>query len=274
MRAWQLHTPAADQLPLEAVLELTAGLREDADCLAAVAVDAARHHGWAWGEVASAAGLSEASARARWGGVRVSRLVSARVPLYSALPAHRELPPSAVYPETDVQAEGKGAPVAARELCTALRTLYERSGVSHRRVSDSTGLPVAVVTSVLDGHMVPSWPETYLLTHAAGGDPQDMRPLWQHAWGMPSPNEMRNSGGDLGAALLGARLAAGFPDPATVCPPNLDPAEARMTLQGELVLDWPALSDLLVRLGADPSWFEQLWVAARSAQRTIRKGER
>lgn len=112
------------------------------------------------------------------------------------------------------------------------------------------------------------------MTHAAGGDPQDMRLLWQYAWGMPSPNEMRSSAGDLGAALRGARLAAGFPDPAIVCPPNLGVAEARMALEGELVPDWPALSDILVRLGADPSRFEQLWVAARSAQRAIREGER
>jgi hypothetical protein len=271
---WQLHALGADQLPLAAVLELTARLREDADCLAAVAVYAARHHGWAWTEVASAAGLSEASARARWGGVRASRLVSARVPLSSAAPAYQDLPPSVVCTETDMQAAGQVAPVAVRELGTALRTLYERSGISHRRLSAVTGLPVPAIMSVLGGRMVPSWPETYMLSHALGGEPQDMRLLWQYAWGVPSPNEMRDSAGDLGAALRGDRLAAGFPDCTTICPPNLDVAEARAALEEEKVPDWPVLRDLLVGLGANPSRFERLWMAERNVQRTIREGER
>lgn len=93
-RARQLNATGADQLPLATVLEATELLRQDAECLAAVAVSSARLAGSPWKEVAGAIGLTEASARARWGGVRVPRLLSARVPLSSTRPPHQERPPA------------------------------------------------------------------------------------------------------------------------------------------------------------------------------------
>lgn len=81
VRAQQLHAAGTDQLPLATVLEVTERLREDAECLAALAVDAARQAGWVWAEVASETGRREASVRAQWGGARVSRLLSARARL-------------------------------------------------------------------------------------------------------------------------------------------------------------------------------------------------
>jgi hypothetical protein len=148
-RAWHLHTVGAE-LPLPEVLELTGRLRQDADCLAAVAVDAARQRGWAWQEVASAAALSEASARARWGGVRVSRLVAGRVPLPSARPVHTE-PSAPVAGKFTVRPAAPAAWSAAQALGAALRTLYERSGAGLSRVSSITNLPVPVLTSMLGG---------------------------------------------------------------------------------------------------------------------------
>ncbi|GGX36509.1 hypothetical protein GCM10010341_67610 [Streptomyces noursei] len=118
-RAQQLHAAGTDRLPLGAVLEVTERVREDAECLAAVAVDSARRVGWAWRDVASAAGISEASARARWGGVRVSRLVSARVPLSSARPAQQDQPPQAICTEPDLQSTLQGACEAAQDPGTA-----------------------------------------------------------------------------------------------------------------------------------------------------------
>lgn len=80
-RAHLLHSADTTRLPLEEVLDLAERLREDAECATAVAVDAARQAGWAWNEIGTAARMSGATARARWGGVRVLQLLSARVPL-------------------------------------------------------------------------------------------------------------------------------------------------------------------------------------------------
>ncbi|MBM7166852.1 hypothetical protein JQK87_00095 [Streptomyces sp. G44] len=104
-RVRQLHDVGSDEPALATVLRLTACLREDAECLAAMAVDAARRRGWEWSEVATAAGLSAASARARWGGVRVRRLVAARAPLPPARRTSTNRPPSGA--ETENRPEGQ-----------------------------------------------------------------------------------------------------------------------------------------------------------------------
>lgn len=103
VRAQQLHGAGPDQLPLATLLEVTERLREDAECLAAVAVDAARHAGWAWAEVSLETGRREASVRAQWGGARVSRLLSARVPLATARLAYGEPKPPAADAESEPQ---------------------------------------------------------------------------------------------------------------------------------------------------------------------------
>ncbi|MFJ8697593.1 hypothetical protein [Streptomyces roseolilacinus] len=270
-RAWHLHTIGAE-LPLPEVLELTERLRQDADCLAAVAADAARQRGWAWQEVASAAALSEASARARWGGVRVSRLVAGRVPLTSARPAHRE-PPAPMAGEFTVRPAAPAAGGAAQALGAALRTLYERSGAGLSRVSSITDLPIPVLTPMLEGRTVAPWPVVYMLSHVLGGEPQELRWLWQHAWGQPAPGDVHDSPERLRAALRGARLAAGLPDLAASCPPDRDVAEVRAVFDGGAVPDWPVISEVLTVLGADLTSFESLWAEARAAQLAAREGD-
>ncbi|KUH39051.1 MULTISPECIES: hypothetical protein [Streptomyces] len=271
-RARHLHTAGAE-LPLPEVLELTGRLCQDADCLAAVAVDAARQRGQDWQEVASAARLSEASARARWGGVRASRLVAARVPLPSARPAYRE-PPAPADGEFILRPAGPASCGAAQALGAALRTLHERSAAGLSRVSSITDLPLPVLTSVLEGRTVAPWSVIYMLAHALGGEPQELRWLWQHAWGQPAPGDVGDSPERLRAALCGARLAAGLPDLAASCPPDRDVAEVRAVFDGQAVPDWPVVSHVLTVLGADLASFESLWAEARAAQLAAREGDR
>jgi hypothetical protein len=272
-RTQQLLAGGSDQPALATALDLTARLRRDAECLAAVAVDSARCNGWTWTEVATAAGLSAAAARARWGGVRVQRLVSERAQLSMSEQTDRNLPLPTFSNKAGAPPAGASEDSAVRELGTALRTLHVRSGVSLHFVSDITGLSLPVITAMFDGCRVPSWPETYMLSHALGGDPQDLQLLWHCAWGVPLSTEAVTGPGRLGAALRGARLAAGLPDVAASCPPGMSRAQACAALAGEAAPDWPLLSGFLVRLGADPSRFTSLWMAARTAQHPIRTGE-
>lgn len=273
VRTQLLLATDSDQSALATTLDLTARLREDAECLAAVAVDSARSEGWTWTEVATAAGLSEASARARWGGVRVQRLVSKRAALSTSERTRGNHPLPAASEEADIRSFVASKGGAAQELGTALRTLHKGSGVSLRLVSDITGLALPVLTAVLDGSRVPSWPETYMLSHALGGDPHDLQLLWHCAVAVPLPTEAAPSISRLGAALRGAHLAAGLPDLAISCPPGLSLADACAALSGEAMVDWQLLRGLLMRLGADPSRLAPLWLAARTAQRAIRTGE-
>jgi hypothetical protein len=161
-RAWHLHSVGAE-LPLSEVLELTGRLRQDADCLAAVAVDEARQRGWAWREVAAEAALSEASARARWGGVRVPRLVAARVPLISTPPVGKETP-APVAGDCTLGPAASAAWGEARAIDEALRTLNERSGASAH-----------------EGQAKPAWPVISEILTVLGADLSSFESLWAEA---------------------------------------------------------------------------------------------
>lgn len=258
VRARQLCVADSGELSLAQTLELTGRLREDAECLAAVAVDTARQTGLAWAEVAAVAGVTEGSAKARWGGERIPRLVAARTPLPSApaRPAcHNWRSPAAC---TD---SGRHAAVqsssAARELGAALHALHIRSSVSLRRVSALSTLPVPDIASLLGGCSVASWPETYMLSHVLGGEPQEMRLLWQQAWGDPETEESGAGAGHGGTTeRCGARL------------PGLGTAEVSADVSADAPWDRPELRDLLAELGAAPSSFPCLQAAIQAAQRT------
>lgn len=261
VRAEQLRAVDVDQLPLSEILELTRRLRQDTDCLAALSVDTVRHLGWSWSEVAAAAGLSEASARAWWGGVRVTRLLAARIPLTAA----RDTPQSLTRTRDVAQ--------AVRELGAALRTLHTTSGAGLTAVSAVTQLPVAVIDAMLEARRVASWPETYALAHALGGDPRDLRLLWWWARGEPFPTGARSGRAHLAAALRGARLAAGSPPLTMLCPPGVDEAEADAVFAGRAVPDWPVLRNLLVLLGTDAGRYEGLWRTAWATRLAVENGE-
>lgn len=262
--AQQLNVVGADELPLAERLELAARLRQDADCLAAVTVDSARQTGLTWKDVASAAGLTEGSARARWGGERVSRLVAARtsLPGVGRLVYRRS---SSARTSYGVQAAAQ-ARAGAQELGTALHALRARSGVSLRRVSAVTSLPVPLIVSMLGGGAVVSWPETYMVSHALGGEPQDMRQLWQEAWAEPTPGSEGDGASCQGTALCGARLAAGLSDVDAECLPDCGTAQGCALFRGEAASSWPRLRRLLVALGADPSAWGCLGPAAGPPQ--------
>ncbi|MFE3900618.1 hypothetical protein ACFXPY_09685 [Streptomyces sp. NPDC059153] len=260
-----LYLHGKKQLPLKDVLTLAGNVGRDAECLAAVAVDAARNGGDGWSEIAAAAGRSEASARAKWGGSQVSRLVAARRPALAKIvwaPAMDSVKASLVPRQGGRTAVSSGGP---RGLGSALRTLYRKTRTSLIRVSAATGLPVSMVSALLEDRTVASWPEVYALAHALGGEPEDLRHLWECAAEGRAALEPNGESERLAAALRGARLAAGSPELATVCPPGIEVSVIQAALRGTAVPPWSVLRVFLTGLGVDPGSFEVLWLAARVA---------
>ncbi|MGW8452461.1 helix-turn-helix domain-containing protein [Streptomyces niveus] len=262
-----LQLYGGQQLDLESIFVVAGHIARDAECLAAVAVDAAVRRGESWQDVADATGVSRASATARWGGTRTSGLLAARVPPPVILSASTDSPACATCavprPRSSVRAPGAG-----RNLGAALRTLRGRSRVTLAEVAALTGLSLEAVTDMVEGRTVASWPETYTVTHVLRGHPQDLLHLWECASG----DRLHAGGSDtdrLAAALRGAWLAAGAPNLAVAF--DVDAEEARATLCGQVVPPWPTVKSLLAGLRADPAAFEQLWVCARAAQ--LKRGE-
>ncbi|MYV71661.1 hypothetical protein GT043_38210 [Streptomyces sp. SID2131] len=268
-----LYLHGNKQLPLKDVLALADNVGRDAECLAAVAVDAARNGGEGWSEIAVAAGRSEASARAKWGGSQVSRLVAARRPALAKI----EWDPATAPAKVPLVPRQGGRAAASSEdprgLGAALRTLYRKARTSLVRVSAATGLPVSMVSALLEDRTVASWPEVYALAHALGGEPEDLRHLWECTAQDEVALDPNGESERLAAALRGARLAAGAPELATVCPPGIEVSAMQAALRGRTVPPWSVLRVFLAALGADPSSFEALWLAARVADLAEREGE-
>ncbi|WP_306316862.1 MULTISPECIES: helix-turn-helix domain-containing protein [unclassified Streptomyces] len=73
-------------------------------------------------------------------------------------------------------------PDAVHRLHAALRGLHLAAACpTSERVCEAGGTPLTPddVTAVLQGRMVPTWPQTGALVKALGGMPADMRPLWE-----------------------------------------------------------------------------------------------
>ncbi len=269
----QLHG-CCQQLNLKHILTLAGHVARDAECLTAVAVDAALRRGERWQDIAAAAGVSQASARATWGGTRAQDLLAARVPPPVVPKVSGILPPGTAprgavapcvpHPRTADEA----VPGARQDLGVALRTLQKASGASLSQTATVTGLPLTVVTDMVAGRKVASWAETYTVAHALRGEPQDLVLLWERAAGEQLPVD-KSSPDRLAAALRGAWLAAGAPSLALTS--DVDVAVARAVLCGHVVPPWTVVSTLLTGLRADPALFEPLWVTARAAQ--LKSGE-
>lgn len=262
-----LQLYGGQQLGLESIFVLAGHIARDAECLAAVAADAAVRRGESWQDVAAAAGVRRASATARWGGSRTSGLLAARVPPPLILSASTDSPSGASPALPRPRSSGR-APGARRNLGAALRTLRRGSRVSLAEAADLTGLSLEMVADMVEGRTVASWPETYTVAHALRGRPQDLLHLWECASGDRLPGG-GNSTDRLAAALRGAWLAAGAPSLALAS--DVDVAQARAALSGQVVPSWPTVKALLTGLRADPAAFERLWVSARAAQ--LKRGE-
>ncbi|MEU2794423.1 hypothetical protein [Streptomyces sp. NPDC007100] len=250
---------------LASVLDRSARLREDARCYAAAAVVEARSEGAEWAEIADAAGVNEASARARWGGAKANRTLAryqqaggGEVEPRSGLLAIRQCLGSDVLPVPPMAEE------AVRRLAKALATLRRASQTELSTIAARLVLPISLVALVFEGQGLPSWPVTYMLTEAVGGSPADLRLLWERAWGTES-NTSLTAPQRLPAALRGAHLVAGAPEVSSLCAEaGLDAAVVTAALEGRKVPDWDVLRELITCLGAEPHAYRALWETSAS----------
>ncbi|WP_416484298.1 helix-turn-helix domain-containing protein [Streptomyces sp. CL12] len=260
-----LQLYGGQQMDLESIFVLAEHITRDTECLVAVAVDGAVRRGECWQDIAAAAGVSRASAVARWGGSRASDLLVERVPPPKILMEGGCFPASAVSAAQRVprpRASGRAAG-ARKRLGVALRTLCKRSRVSLPEAAAVTGMSLGAITDMVEGRTVASWPETYTVAHVLRGEPEDLLHLWECASGERLPTG--RSGTDrLAAALRGAWLVAGAPS--LVIASDVDVAVARAALCGQIVPPWSVATTLLAGFGADPALFQPLWGAARAAQ--------
>ncbi|WDT58530.1 helix-turn-helix domain-containing protein [Streptomyces sp. G7(2002)] len=268
LQADEALTLDADVPSLARVLELASGIHQDAVCLAALAVDSARDDGASWSLVAEAANVSAASARARWGKTKVTKLLHTRM-----TPRPRRERDHAA--GADVE---RHLPVvastrdSAEALARALRALQQHSALSEEDIARHTELPPAIVSQALQGDILPSWPVIYMLVHVLGGHPPDLRLLWERARGVPVTRDPATARRRLAAALRGARLACADPDRMGL-PAECDVATEELDafFAGSTVPNWVILSALVVRLGGDPTDFRLLWAACQDDARPHRE---
>ncbi|MFC4328108.1 hypothetical protein ACFPC0_09720 [Streptomyces andamanensis] len=262
-RVDRLLATCFDDVPLAEVLVLAARIAEDVDCLVAAAVADSRAAGKPWAEVAVAARMSEGSARARWGGCPGSRRLASREPMPWAYRAHGTPRAGAV----EMRRSAERAQRSAAALARALLTLHQRSGIGLDQVAGEAGVPLSVVLGVLEGEVVAPWPVTFMFAHLLGGQPADLRLMWESAARLDArESRSRSQRVSLGAGLRGARLAAGCPEVTLVRPSGLSESEAEAAFAGRLVPQWSVLCELLVRLDADPEPFEKVWAASAAVR--------
>ncbi|SFY51988.1 helix-turn-helix domain-containing protein [Streptomyces sp. F-1] len=250
-QAEELHSLVHGDGPLASVFHLAGQAKESAGRLETAAAAVARAEGKEWSEIGAAAGITEASARARWGGAKAAKLLAgttAGAGRTAQPPVHRIRP----YEDRVLVPAVSAVREQAHRLGNALKTLQQRSGLSLEHLASRAEAPLAHVQLVIEGQAVAPWPLTYVLADLLGGDPADVRWLWERAWYGTSRLDPVGRPGALSAILRGARLAAGAPELSVVSGrAGLAPQEAASLLEGRIEPDWDVFSRLFTSLGGD-----------------------
>ncbi|MGW0902905.1 helix-turn-helix domain-containing protein [Streptomyces sp. NPDC002853] len=258
----RLAEAEADRSSLPVLLECAALVEREVACYIAAAVHDARRSGLGWEEVSQAAGVGVQAASSRWSETKVRRLLSRRAREQGRERVGRQRP----VPELELLPDGPGAApralLPARALGRALSYLQRRSQVSSSEAARQADLSSSYISRVLAGERTPVWPVAHMLATIFGGDPAELRILWEDAKGIrhPSRQSVTAAAGRLHAALRGMYLAAACPDLEGLCASTALPAQvAAAVLEGDLIPDWPTTALLVGRLTADPAAIRPLW---------------
>ncbi|GHA18732.1 hypothetical protein ACFOOM_32665 [Streptomyces echinoruber] len=241
--------------------------REAVRLVAAVTVVASAE-GKEWREIAEAAGTTEASARAHWGGAKAAELLAET----SSTAGRRTQPTTRM---AMAFTDGVLLPVVlamqqgAQLLGNALKTLQRNLGVSPEELTQRAEVPVPAVHLVVDGQAVAPWTLTYVLIDLMEDDPEEIKWLWERAWYGRCHRDLAAGLGTLSAAFRGARIAAGTPELSAVSRrAGLAPEEAVALFEGRTNPDRSVFSLLIASLGADP---EGLWPPQVPQHMTMRE---
>lgn len=269
--AEELYSLASDLLEAEyggadlgELLGRSRALVKETDYYVSAAVRDARQGGVSWEEVAKCALVSTATARVRWGGTKVMRRLAVR----SVERAAARQTPS---PTVDFRAtEGREAVGrATRQLAAALSQLHQTSGLMIREVAESTELSPSYVSRILSVDRTPSWPVVRQLVSVLGGNPVELRVLWEIAQGVPpAPQDFIDAVTRLMGVLKGLYLAAGCPSVQEVCEHSnggLDRETVQELLTGTEFPSWECAGLFVSAVGGHPADIRPQWEAAYTA---------
>ncbi|MEE1839719.1 MULTISPECIES: helix-turn-helix transcriptional regulator [unclassified Streptomyces] len=246
------------------LLDRAHALLKETDYYVSAAVRDARHEGVSWDDVARAASVSVATARGRWGEVKVMRRLQVRaVERAAARQAPAAVPDER--PKEGREAMGR----ASRQLAAALSQLHQDSGLMIRQVAASTELSPSYVSRILSVDRTPSWQVVRQLVEVFGGDPLELRVLWEIAQGVPpAPQDFIEAATRLNGVLRGLYRAAGCPGVMAVCEQAngaLDPEVVKDILAGTQVPTWENTGRFVSVMGGHPADIRPQWEAVYSS---------
>ncbi|MER6738130.1 helix-turn-helix domain-containing protein [Streptomyces puniciscabiei] len=254
-----------DGRALPELLHCVGELARELDNYAAAAVQDARHRGASWEQVAEAACLSATTARTKWAEHRVKERLQNRAAQRAAV---RQ--PSAPLMEGPGPTGGPPLSIAAEraslKLASALSHLHRASDLTIREVAEQTSLSPSYVSRILSGERTPTWQVVCSLAELFGGDPAELRVLFESAHGLvpPARHAQPDAVARLQAALRGLHLAAGRPKASVIRKAShgaLSIHAINEILDGELIPGWEETSALVTALGGWPADVRPLWEA-------------
>jgi len=261
-----------DLAPLS-VLRQIADLREDLNDLTAIAVQQVRahHHHAHWRVIAEILDVSQSTARKNWSNERAVRRLAQRQrrnAQRSSRPAtFEQRPPSPEQPPApDERPPGLAPPSAPwDQLSSALSHLHQACGKPVRVLAQEASVSSSYISRLLTGERLPTWSMAQQLTVSCGGDPAEIRPLWEAARGLRPRLLTDTAAAELTATVRGLHLAAQRPSPARVCALShlpLDPDDVIALLDGTTP-DWPVVESVIGVLRGRPEDVRPLWESAR-----------
>ncbi|MFJ9179179.1 helix-turn-helix domain-containing protein [Streptomyces sp. NPDC102360] len=252
---------------LTARLRLAAEVSREVEYYTSATVQAERADGSSWEQIATAASVSSATARARWSRKEVGRRLSRRAADRATARQPEAARPTPRNPGGE-QAVPDAAPRPGGKLAAALSCLHRESGLTIKEAAEQvgSGLSAPYVSRILSGERLPTWEVTEELAVVCGGDPAEVRALWEHAQGMTPPvrHPLFDTVHRLHAALRGLHLSAARPSSERVSEASgglLTAEQVTSILHGHLVPTWPMTGAFIKALGGWPADVRPLWEA-------------
>nr|PPQ62067.1 hypothetical protein C5F59_39565 [Streptomyces sp. QL37] len=279
-RLLQVHYAGA---PLQQRLELIWQLGRDLEDYTAAAVCDERTHGTSWEDIAEAAQCGPGTARNRWRPTEVERQLTRRAATRpeDGVPGQTRIAPP-VLPRRATTAQNRPAqagslghlPGPAHQLASALSHLQRQSAKNLQELAQETGVSRPYVSRVLAGARVPSWPVARRLALACGGDPGDLRALWETARGIRMPTDLARTDAEstLRAALRGLYLSAAQPTAARIRALSygtFNQQDLENLIRGSSLPDWETVKRFVSMLRGRPADIRPLWEAARAVAKPV-----
>jgi transcriptional regulator with XRE-family HTH domain len=243
---------------------------------AAAVADARLRDGATWKEVADAAQCPPVTARNRWRPAEVQRKLERRSAARRGgkTPGQTRSAPPVMPRRAAAPALATAGRRPARLLAQALSYLQRLSRKTISALAREIGVSPSYISRLLSGDRLPSWPVTCRLVESCGGDPVELRAMWESARGIRVPEQTPAEAAPVfEAALRGLYLAAGQPAPErlrALTRGALSAETIRDLLEGRRLADWDVVGRLVTVLQGQPADLRPLWDAAASSHRRPR----